>query len=92
MLTARISSHPAEKKGLENIVHEIKGRIADLKDMEKGIFSNAYVTVPGILVKGFKTKKTMIALATGGKISIGGGVAGAVDAAKAVGLPTVGTA
>ena len=30
--------------------------------------------------------------ATGGKISIGGGVAGAVDAAKAAGLPTVGTA
>ena len=28
----------------------------------------------------------------GGKISIGGGVVGAVDAAKAAGLPTVGTA
>merc|ERR1712212_1138591 len=74
VLTARISTHPAEKEGLENIVHEIKGRIADLKDMEKGVFNNAYVTVPG------------------GKISIGGGVAGAVDAAKAAGLPTVGTA
>jgi len=74
VLTARISSHPTEKEGLENIVHEIKGRIADLKDMEKGVFSNAYVTVPG------------------GKISIGGGVVGAVDAAKAAGLPTVGTA
>jgi len=74
VLTARISSHPVEKEALENIVHEIKGRIADLKDMEKGVFNNAYVTVPG------------------GKISIGGGVAGAVDAAKAAGLPTVGTA
>jgi len=74
VLTARISTHPAEKEGLENIVHEVKGRIADLKDMEKGVFNNAYVTVPG------------------GKISIGGGVAGAVDAAKAAGLPTVGTA
>ena len=52
VLTARISSHPAEKEGLENIVHEIKGRIADLKDMEKGIFSNTYVTVPGIRVEG----------------------------------------
>ena len=47
MLTARISSHPVEKEALENIVHEIKGRIADLKDMEKGVFNNAYVTVPG---------------------------------------------
>merc|ERR1712212_170885 len=74
VLTARFSTHPAEKEGLENIVHEIKGRIADLKDMEKGVFNNAYVTVPG------------------GKISIGGGVGGAVDAAKAAGLPTVGTA
>ena len=45
--TARISSYPAEKEGLENIVHEIKGRIADLKDMEKGVFTNTYVTVPG---------------------------------------------
>ena len=36
-----------EKEALENIVHEIKGRIADLKDMEKGVFNNAYVTVPG---------------------------------------------
>jgi len=74
VLTARISSHSAEKEGLENIVHEIKGRIADLKDMEKGVFTNTYVTVPG------------------GKISIGSGVAGAIDAAKAAGLPTVGTA
>jgi len=74
VLTTRISSHSAEKEGLENLVHEIKGRIADLKDMEKGIFSNAYVTVPG------------------GKISIGSGVPGAIDAAKAAGLPTVGTA
>merc|ERR1712192_286399 len=48
VLTARISSHPAEKESLENIVHEIKGRIADLKDMEKGVFSNTYVTVPGV--------------------------------------------
>jgi len=74
VLTGRISSHSAEKEGLENIVHEIKGRIADLKDMEKGVFTNTYVTVPG------------------GKISIGSGVAGAIDAAKAAGLPTVGTA
>merc|ERR1712212_175555 len=74
VLTARISSHSAEKEGLENIIHEIKGRIADLKDMEKGVYSNAYVTVPG------------------GKISIGSGVAGAINAAKAAGLPTVGTA
>merc|ERR1712055_598887 len=74
VLTARISSHPAEKEGLENIIHEIKGRIADLKDMEKGVYSNAYVTVPG------------------SKISIGSGVAGAINAAKAAGLPTVGTA
>jgi len=74
VLTARISSHSAEKEGLENIIHEIKGRIADLKDMEKGVYNNAYVTVPG------------------GKISIGSGVAGAINAAKAAGLPTVGTA
>ena len=47
VLTARISSYSAEKEGLENIIHEIKGRIADLKDMEKGVYSNAYVTVPG---------------------------------------------
>ena len=47
VLTARISSHSAEKEALENIVHEIKGRIADLKDMEKGVFTNTYVTVPG---------------------------------------------
>ena len=37
-------------------------------------------------------KPEMTVPATGGKISIGGGVAGAVDAAKAAGLPTVGTA
>merc|ERR1712126_98260 len=59
VLTARISSHPVEKEALENLVHEVKGRIADLKDMEKG-----------------------------GKISVGSGVPGAIDAAKAAGLPT----
>ena len=46
-LTARIASHSAEKEALENIVHEIKTRIADLKDMEKGVYTNPYVTVPG---------------------------------------------
>jgi len=39
--------------------------------MEKGVFTNTYVTVPG---------------------GIGSGDAGAIDAAKAAGLPTVGTA
>jgi len=73
-LTARIASHSSEKEALENIVHEIKTRIADLKDMEKGVYINPYVTVPG------------------GKITIGSGVAGAIDAAKVAGLPTVGTA
>merc|ERR1712112_285102 len=73
-LTARIASHSSEKEALENIVHEIKTRIADLKDMEKGVYTNPYVTVPG------------------GKITIGSGVAGAIDAAKVAGLPTVGTA
>jgi len=74
VLSARISSHPVEKEALENLVHEIKGRIADLKDMEKGVYTNTYVTVPG------------------GKISVGSGVPGAIDAAKAAGLPTAGTA
>merc|ERR1712168_920816 len=46
-LTARIASHSSEKEALENIVHEIKTRIADLKDMEKGVYTNPYVTVPG---------------------------------------------
>jgi len=73
-LTARIASHSSEKEALENIVHEIKTRIADLKDMEKGVYTNPYVTVPC------------------GKITIGSGVAGAIDAAKVAGLPTVGTA
>jgi len=73
-LTARIASQSTEKEALENIVHEIKTRIADLKDMEKGVYINPYVTVPG------------------GKITIGSGVAGAIDAAKVAVLPTVGTA
>ena len=50
VLTARIASQSTEKEALENIVHEIKTRIADLKDMEKGVYINPYVTVPGKIV------------------------------------------
>ena len=57
VLTARISCHSAEKEALENIVHEIKGRIADLKDMEKGVFTNTYVTVPGKILTWSKFRR-----------------------------------
>ena len=52
VLVTRMVSHPTEKEELESIVSDIKGRIAEHKEMEKGVFSDSYVKAPG----GLKTK------------------------------------
>merc|ERR1711990_427815 len=46
-LVTRMASHPTEKEELECIVSDIKGRIAEHKEMEKGVFSDSYVKAPG---------------------------------------------
>ena len=48
VLATRMVSHPTEKEELASIVNDIKGRIAEHKEMEKGVFSDVYVTAPGI--------------------------------------------
>ena len=40
-------SHPTEKEELASIVNDIKGRIVEHKEMEKGVFSDTYVKAPG---------------------------------------------
>merc|ERR1711934_1114977 len=47
VLVTRMASHPTEKEELECIVSDIKGRIAEHKEMEKGVFSDSYVKAPG---------------------------------------------
>merc|ERR1711913_58330 len=37
----------AEKEELASIVNDIKGRIVEHKEMEKGVFSDTYVKAPG---------------------------------------------
>ena len=48
VLVTRMVSHPTEKEELTSIVNDIKGRIAEHKEMEKGVFSEVYVAAPGI--------------------------------------------
>ena len=50
MLEKRIVSHPTEKEELSSIVNDIKARIAEHKDMEKGVFNDTYVKAPGCLM------------------------------------------
>merc|ERR1712106_869109 len=47
VLVARMASHPTEKEELTSIVNDIKGRITEHKEMEKGVFSDVYVDAPG---------------------------------------------
>jgi len=47
VLEKRMVSHPTEKEELASIVNDIKGRIAEHKDMEKGVFNDTYVKAPG---------------------------------------------
>jgi len=47
VLVTRMASHPTEKEELECIISDIKGRIAEHKEMEKGVFSDSYVKAPG---------------------------------------------
>ena len=51
VLEKRIVSHPTEKEELTSIVNDIKARIAEHKDMEKGVFNDTYVKAPGLLYK-----------------------------------------
>ena len=50
VLEKRIVSHPTEKEELSSIVNDIKARIAEHKDMEKGVFNDTYVKAPGCLM------------------------------------------
>ena len=82
-------SHPTEKEELASIVNDIKGRIVEHKEMEKGVFSDTYVKAPGC----FLTFNLLYnCLCSGGKIMSGLGVAGAVESGKPVAIGTVGTA
>ena len=47
VLATRMTSHPTEKEELDAIVNDIKGRIAEHKEMEKGEFTDSYVKAPG---------------------------------------------
>merc|ERR1711936_70546 len=47
VLEKRMVSHPIEKEELASIVNDIKGRIVEHKEMEKGVFSDTYVKAPG---------------------------------------------
>merc|ERR1712192_50358 len=47
VLSTRMASHPTEKEELVSIVNDIKGRIAEHKEMEKGVFNDSYVKAPG---------------------------------------------
>merc|ERR1712029_1334783 len=47
VLVTRMVGHPTEKEELTSIVNDIKGRIAEHKEMEKGVFSDIYVAAPG---------------------------------------------
>merc|ERR1719500_2359660 len=47
VLEKRMVSHPTEKEELASIVNDIKGRIVEHKEMEKGVFSDTYVKAPG---------------------------------------------
>merc|ERR1711934_96710 len=47
VLEKRIVIHPTEKEELASIVNDIKGRIVEHKEMEKGVFSDTYVKAPG---------------------------------------------
>merc|ERR1712212_805492 len=47
VLTTRMASHPNEREELVSIVNDIKGRITEHKEMEKGVFNDSYVKAPG---------------------------------------------
>ena len=47
VLTTRMASHPTEREELVSIVNDIKGRITEHKEMEKGVFNDSYVKAPG---------------------------------------------
>merc|ERR1711936_414845 len=47
VLEKRMVSHPTEKEELASIVNDIKARIVEHKEMEKGVFSDTYVKAPG---------------------------------------------
>jgi len=47
VLVTRIVSHPTEKEELDGIVNDIKSRIVEHKEMEKGVFNDSYVKAPG---------------------------------------------
>merc|ERR1712055_942500 len=47
VLVTRMASHPTENEELECIISDIKGRIVEHKEMEKGVFSDSYVKAPG---------------------------------------------
>merc|ERR1712212_856741 len=47
VLVTRIANHPTEKEELDGIVNDIKARIGEHKEMEKGIFNDFYVKAPG---------------------------------------------
>ena len=47
VLTTRMASHPTEREELVGIVNDIKGRITEHKEMEKGVFNDSYVKAPG---------------------------------------------
>merc|ERR1712212_931581 len=47
VLVTRIVSHPIEKEELDGIVNDIKARINEHKEMEKGVFNDSYVKAPG---------------------------------------------
>ena len=47
VLEKRMVSHPTEKEELASIVNDIKRRIVEHKEMEKGVFSDTYVKAPG---------------------------------------------
>ena len=51
VLEKRMVSQPTEKEELASIVDDIKGRIAEHKDMEKGVFNDTYVKAPGCFSK-----------------------------------------
>jgi len=47
VLVTRIANHPTEKEELDGIINDIKARIGEFKEMEKGVFNDSYVKAPG---------------------------------------------
>ena len=90
VLVTRIVSHPIEKEELDGIVNDIKARIGEHKEMEKGVFNDSYVKAPGGTNCWMRLFQMFCFL--GGKIMSDLGVAGAVESGKPVAIGTVGTA